>query len=274
MKKLIALCVAMVASPTFADGSPWLPEDGSTSLSVELSASSTTDFFRGDDSVDLGGDLDSTFLWFNAQYGYDDVWAFDFRTGYAQREFENNPSDQEDISDTSLGVSYQFVNEFENENGWPTVSARAGFTIGGDYQTDEIDAIGDGASGLDLSLLVGKSLTPLIAVSGDLTFRQRDDDVADGIKYQFSGFYTTPIPGVGVQISAAGIRTDSDLNLGEAGVGVEQLPQTDRDSDWLILGVNGGFDNGIGVSFAFANLLSARNVADGNVGTFSLSYNF
>lgn len=274
MKKLIALCVAMVASPTFADGSPWLPEDGSTSLSVELSTSSTTDFFRGDDSVDLGGDLDSAFLWFNAQYGYDDVWAFDFRTGYAQREFENNPSDQEDISDTSLGVSYQFVNEFENENGWPTVSARAGFTIGGDYQTDEIDAIGDGASGLDLSLLVGKSLTPLIAVSGDLTFRQRDDDVADGIKYQFSGFYTTPIPGVGVQISAAGIRTDSDLNLGEAGVGVEQLPQTDRDSDWLILGVNGGFDNGIGVSFAFANLLSARNVADGNVGTFSLSYNF
>lgn len=274
MKKLIALCFVMVASPTFADGSPWLPAHGSTSLSVELSRGSSDEFFIGDNSTDIMGDLDSTFLWLNASYGYDDIWAFDFRTGYARVTFETNPIDQDDVADTSFGVSYQFINEFDNEDGWPTISTRVGITIGGDYVTDQIDSIGDGASGIDLSLLVGKSITPEIALSGDLTFRQRNDDVAEAIKYLFSGFYTTPIPRVGLQLALAGTRTDSDIDIGGPGFGVDQFPQTDRDSDWLILGVNGGFSNGIGVGFTLANVLSGRNVADTNVGTFSVSYSF
>ena len=280
MKRLVVLFLIAGTTPALSDGSPWLPADGATSLSAELTMGSTDEFFIGDESMDLNGDIDGTFLWLNAKYGYDDVWAFDFRTGYAQTSFETDlptnfdAPEQEDFADTSFGVSYQFINEFEADNGWPTITARAGFTIGGDYETNLIEAIGDGASGVDLSILAGKSLTPSIAVFGDLTYRQRGSNVADGIKYLLSAYYTTTVPGLGFQAAAAGIRTYSDIDIAGPGFGVEQFPLTDRDSDWLILGVNYGLNNGLGFGLSVASVLSGKNVADSNIGTLSLSYDF
>ena len=275
MNRLAILLLVTSASPmALADGSPWLPSDGTTTLSVDLISGSTDEFFIGDDSTDLGGDLEGTFLWFNASYGYDDIWAFDFRTGYAESSFEGNPLDQEDIADTSIGVSYQFINEFEADNGSPTVSVRGGITIGGDYETNIIEAIGDGASGVDLSLLVGKSLTPSIAVFGDLTYRQRNNDVAEGVKYLLTTYYTTPVQGLGLQAAFGGIRTDSDINIGDPGFSVDQFPQTDRDSDWLIFGANYGLQNGIGLGFSYSSVLSGKNVADSDIAAFSVSYSF
>ena len=275
MKKLLTTLLACGCSPlVLAEGSPWVPGDGEITISADLTTGASDDFFIGDVSTDLGGDIEGTFLWFNGVYGYDDRWAFDFRTGYAQSQFETNPVEQEDISDTSIGVSYQLLNEFEADNGLPTVTVRAGITVGGDYETDVIDAIGDGASGLDLSLLVGKSLTNQFSVSGDLTFRQRNEDVADAVKYLVTGFYSTPLPGLGLRLSVGGSRTDSDVNIGDPGFGVEQFPQTDRDLDVVIGGANYGFENGIGLSLSYVALVDGTNVSDTDVTTFSLSYSF
>lgn len=278
MKKpalFLSLALSLALPPAlWADGSPWLPAHDTTTLSVDLTSGATDEFFIGDESRSLGGDIEGTFLWFNASYGYDDIWAFDFRTGYAETRFETNPTDQSDIADTSVGVSYQIINEFEADNGWPTISVRGGYTFGGSYETDVIEAIGDGASGLDLSLLVGKSVTPAVAVFGDITYRQRNDDVANGFKYLLSAYYTTPVDGLGLQVATGGIRTDSDINIGDPGFGVEQFPQTDRDSDWLIFGVNYGFNNGFGLGFSYSSVLSGTNVADSDIATFSLRYSY
>lgn len=275
MKKLTALFLTLgTCSGALADGSPWLPAHGNTTLSVDVTSGSTERFFIGDQSQDLNGELEGTYVWLNAKYGYDDIWAFDFRTGYAETGFGNGQQERDDVADTSFGVSYQFINEFEADNGLPTISGRAGFTFGGDYETAAIDAIGDGASGFDLSLLVGKSITPAIALFGDLSYRQRDSGVADGVKYLLSAYYTSPIAGLGFQLAAAGIRTDSDLDIDDEDFDFQQFAQTNRDLDMLILGVNYGFSNGFGVGLSFSNLLSGRNVADTNVATFSASYSF
>ena len=273
-KLLTTVLLCASSSVVLAEGSPWVPGDGEFRVSADLMTGASDQFFIGDVSTDLGGDIEGTFLWFNGVYGYDDRWAFDIRTGYAQSQFETNPVQQEDISDTSFGASYQFINEFAADNGLPTVTVRAGYTFGGGYETDVIDAIGDGASGLDLSLLVGKSLTDQISVAGDLTYRQRDDDVADAVKYLISGLFSTPVPGLGVQLSLGGSRTDSDVNIGGPDFGVDQFPLTDRDLDVLILGANYGFDNGIGVNVSYLNLLDGTNVPDTDVTTFSVSYSF
>ncbi len=268
------LVVLLLSGSTaaYAEGSPWLLEDGVTNFGISLISGSSRDFFIGETSTDLGGDLEGTFVWLNASHGYDDIWAFDFRTGYARSQFEDNPDEQRDISDTSLGVSYQFLNEFEQDNGLPTVSGRLGYTIGGDYETDLIDAIGDGASGFDVSLLVGKNLAPAFSVSGDLTYRQRDSNVADGVKFLLSANYAAPLPGLSFQLGYGLVRTDSDIDIGGPGFGVEQFSQTDRDSDWLITSVNYAFLSGFGVNFSLSTVLDGRNVADTNIGTVSLSY--
>ena len=149
-----------------------------------------------------------------------------------------------------------------------------GYTFGGDYETDLIDAIGDGGSGFDLSLLLGKSLNEQFAVSGDLTFRQRDNDISDAFKYLISGFYSTPVQGLGFQLALGGLRTDSDIDIAGPGFGVEQFPQTDRDMDIAIAGVNYNFNSGIGLGLSRLMLLDGRNVADTDITTLSLSYSF
>lgn len=260
------------SSVAYGEGSPWLLEDGATNLGVSVSYSSSEDFFIGEFSTDLGGDVEGIFVWLNASHGYDDVWAFDIRTGYADTQFGDNPDEQSDISDTSLGVSYQFLNEFEQDNGLPTISGRIGYTIGGDYETDLIHAIGDGASGFDVSLLVGKNLAPAFSLSGDLTYRQRDSDVADAVKFLLNANYAAPLPGLSFQLGYGVIRTDSDIDIDDLSFGVEQFSQTDRDSDWLISSVNYGLANGLGINFSLSTVLDGRNVSDTNIATFSLSY--
>jgi len=258
MKKLTSLCLLLSFSATaYADGSPWVPDDGSFNLDLSYTRSSTQDFFIGSTSTDLFDTLEAEFVWLKFTYGYDDVWAFDVRTGYAEVTFGQNPLDQTDIADTSFGATYQFINEFEADNGLPTISGRFGVTIGGDYETDLIDAIGDGASGVDLSLLVGKSLTPAWSVFGDLTFRQRDSGVADGVRYQFGGSYNTPVPSLSFLLSVAGARTDSNIDIGGPGFGVDQFSQTDRDADLIIAGVKSG-----------------TNIADADTAAFNIGYSF
>ncbi len=271
-KKLLVMLLMGSSSMAYAEGSAWILDDGATSLGISVISGSSRDFFIGETSTDLGGDLEGTFIWLDASRGYEDIWAFDIRTGYARTQFETNPEEQSDISDTSLGVTYQFLNEFEQDNGSPTISGRLGYTIGGDYETDLIDAIGDGASGFDVSLLVGKNLAPSFSLSGDLTYRQRDNDVADAVKFLLSGNYAAPLPGLSFQLGYGLVRTDSDIDIGGPGFGVEQFSQTDRDSDWLITSANYGFSNGIGINFSLSTVLDGRNVADTDIATFSLSY--
>lgn len=273
-KKLLVLMALGVSPLAYSEGSPWLQGHGTISLGLNLTTGSTDSFFIGDDSTSLNGDLEGTYLWLNASYGYDDIWAFDLRTGYARTDFTTNPVDQEDIADTSLGVSYQFINEFEADNGWPTISGRAGIVIGGDYDPNLIDAIGDAADGVDLSVLVGKSLDHGFAVSGDLTYSVRNNDVADGIKYIGNVFYSPPVDGLSLQGAIAGIRTNSDIDIGGDGFGVDQFPQTDRDANFLIGGITYELPVGIGVGLSYRALLSGTNIPDTDVTSIAVNYTF
>ena len=137
-----------------------------------------------------------------------------------------------------------------------------------------LEAIGDGASGFDVSLLVGKSLTPQFAVFGDLTYRQRDSGVADGLKYIFTLYYSSPVPRLGFQVAGAGIRTDSSIDINDPGFSQAQFPETNRDSDFFIVGGDYSFTNGIGVGFSYTALINGRNVADTDVANVSFSYSF
>jgi len=275
MKRLSTLFLLLSVSATaHSDGSPWLLPDGSYNVNLSVTSGESDDFFIGDTSTDLGGTLEGTFVWLKATYGYDDVWAFDARTGYAESTFENSLADQQDITDTSFGVSYQFINEFEADNGLPTISGRLGYTFGGDYDPNQIEALGDGASGFDVSFLIGKSLSPGWSVFGDLTFRQRDSGVADGIKYIAGASYNPPIPYLGFLLSLAGTRTDSNVNLGEGTFTIDDFSQTDRDSDLIVAGVNLNFPIGIGLGVSYSALIDGTNQSDTDVITFNLGYSF
>lgn len=273
-KSIAAIALLSVPSAVLADGSPWILPHGATNVSLSVISGSASDFFINEESTDLGGDISGTFVWLNASRGYDDIWAFEFRTGYAESDFEGSPTEESDITDTTIGASYQFFNEFELDNGYPTITGRLTYTIGGNYNTDVIEAVGDGADGFDASLLVGKSITSTVSLFGDLTYRQRNQDVADAFKYLLGVFYSTPIQGLGLQASLGGIRSDSDIDLGTPNFTFDQFSEVDRDSDLFIVGASYGFGGGFNVGATYTSLLDGKNVSDTDTISLTAGYSF
>ncbi len=270
---LVPLLMALHHPVVFAEGTAWLPEEGSTSISATLSAQSTDRYFIRTESQDLGGDLTGTFLWLNAKHGITDIVAVDFRTGYARTTFESNPLDQEDFADTSVGVTYQWFNEFELDNGAPTFSTRLGYTFGGDYETALIDAIGDGASGFDLSLLAAKNVHQRVSLFADVGFRSRNNGVPDSFNFNL-GANISALPVLGFQLAVAGIRSDGDIDIGDPGFGVDQFPQTRKDSNWIIAGVSFSPVDVFNVGFTVSSVTSGRNVPDSNILSLTVGYSF
>lgn len=274
MNKLIApLLLLATTTNVQADGSPWLPPEESISLGLSVTNQVSDRFFIAADSTSLGGDLEGRFVWLDGKYGLTDYWALDARVGYAETTFETNLDSQQDFANTTIGVTYQWLNEYELDDGTPTVATRLALVIAGDYETEIIDAIGDGASGLDLNLLVGRELSSLFSASADLGFRTRNNDVPDSFTYMFALQYSG-LPRVGLQLALAGVRSDGDVDIGDPGFGVDQFPRTDRDSNWVLAGANFSIGNGIGFGLSYASVTSGRNIPDSDIASISVNYAF
>ncbi len=265
-------CTASV----FAEGSPWLPSAGSNSLGLTYTTQSTDEFFIASERTSIFGDLEGEFVWLNYGLGITDQLALDVRTSYARTSFETNPLEQSGTGDSAIGLTWQWRNEFEADDGTPTIATRLGYTIGGDYETALIDAIGDGASGLDLSLLVGKVLGEKFAVQGDLSYKTRDDDVPDSLLYSISGFYIAT-PSLNLSLGYNVIDSQGDIDIGSPEFisgGVSQFNRTRKDSEAVIVGLNYSFEPGISLGLSYSNLIDGRNVADADVASLSIGYSF
>lgn len=264
------------SASVYAEGSPWLPSAGSNSVGLSYLTQSTDEFFIASESVSILNDLEGDFVWLNYGRGITDQLALDVRTSYAMTSFETNPIEQSGAGDSAIGLTWQWRNEFEADDGTPTIATRLGYTIGGDYETALIDAIGDGASGFDMSLLVGKVLGENFAVQGDLGYKTRDDNVPDSVDYSLSGFYIAT-PSLNLSLSYSAIDSQGDIDIGSPEFisgGVSQFNQTQKDSEAIIVGLNYSFDVGINLGLSYANLVDGRNVANADVASLSIGYGF
>ena len=158
MKRLIASGITLALSQMcLADGSPWLPEPGSTSVSVSQVHQTADELYIKEDKNDLPDDLDLETTFLSVSHGLNDDIALDFRTGYARSTFDPAaPTHESGRTDTNIGVSWRVIDEFISDYNLPSTVLRAGVILQGNYDTGNINAIGDGADGLELSVVSGK----------------------------------------------------------------------------------------------------------------------
>lgn len=243
--------------------SPWLPIPGQLTLTINHTAQSGDSAYIGKTEIPViditGGeasdyDRNTTSLILN--YGISDALAIDAVIGYGDVDAGVSESDS-DISDAIIGVSWRIVDEYIGA--LPTITARVGVIIAGDYEVDQVSSIGSGENGIDVSLLVGKQLTNSISVSAEIGHQNRNGEVPDASYYGVNANYSF-LEKWGVNIGYSVKEHGGDLDIGGEGFSPARFPEIRAEVSLAKVGLNYSIASNQGIALNFAKTVDGRNV--------------
>ena len=284
ISRLLALTIftsaTLVAVPAFSEGSPWLPTPSTGSLSLSYVHQSADEFYRKSSKVPTPGggeDLEQSTLWLQTSYGLADAIAVDARLGWARSEYVNRPGlpveqkSYDGLVDINAGLTWRVVDEAVSE--LPSIALRAAVIIDGGYTTGYINSLGDGGNGAEASLLVGKFLSDRFALSGEIGYRTRNNNIPDNTFFKLSGGV---ILAQGWALNAGYEQTDtgSGLDIGGPGFHPSRFPELREESQLLSAGLSFATAQGYNLGFVYGTTLDGRNVGDFEFYGLSLDYSF
>ena len=169
------------AQTIVAQGTPWIAEPRTGSISVSYYNQNAEEFYRGTETVKgpleaTGANLAQNTVWIHANYALTDAIAVDLQTAWARSFVKGavGPSGgQESYSglyDTNIAVTWRFLDELVSNA--PSAAFRLGMTIAGGYDTGYINSLGDGGNGFEGSLILGK-FWDVGGVSAEVGYRYR-----------------------------------------------------------------------------------------------------
>ena len=275
MKNNILVAAGMTLSlalPTIAaaDGSPWLPIPGSTQISIGYINQTGDEFYLGTTKTPLPEKLKQDTYSIGAQYGLTDAIAIDARLNYAKINF--GQASESALADSSIGVKWRVYEEFEHAIA-PTITLRGAAIIAGNYETGKIDAIGDGASGVELSVLAGKYLMPKLTVAGEFGYRYRSGDVPDDLWFGANVGYSLASF---VSVSAGYIATRSlgDLDIGGPDFSSPRFPEVQENRDLMSVGAAFSVASSTSLNVNYGTVVSGRNTTKADVWGISVVTSF
>lgn len=269
MKKTLIVAVAM-ALPVIAEASPWLPIPGSTQLSVGIVNQAGDEFYLGTEKVTLPDKIKQNTYSIGAHHGLTDQLAIDAQLNYARISF--GTLSESAIGDSSIGIKWRVFDEFES-SGTPTLTLRAAANIAGNYEVGKIDAIGDGASGIELAALAGKYLLPNFTIAGELGYRYRNHDVpADiwvgaDVGYSMASF-------VSLSAGFTATRSQGDLDIAGPGFTPARFPELREDRDLVKIGAAFSISPRVSLNVNYAQVISGRNTTKADIWGISVATSF
>ncbi|PCJ19206.1 MAG: hypothetical protein COB04_06070 [Gammaproteobacteria bacterium] len=275
LSELVVGGVLVASSSTiFAEGSPWLPAPGSTTIAIESAFQTADDFYIGSDKESLGGDVEQLNYGLSVEYGVLDNLSVDARLSYATSEQEGTSTKRRDFADSSIGLTWRLVDEFIFSEYAPSVGVRVAAIIAGDYEVGTIDAIGEGASGVDASLLVGKYVTDKLAFSGELGYRVRDSDVPDDVFYNLSASYLINST-VNVFLGLQGVSSNGDFDIGDDDSGrAVEFSEVQENSIQVDFGFAASITHAVSIAANCSSVIDGRNTFAGKACVLSAGYTF
>ncbi|MBL1278564.1 MAG: MtrB/PioB family outer membrane beta-barrel protein [Ectothiorhodospiraceae bacterium] len=271
MNRIITASVLMALSSTgFAEGNPWLLTPGDVDINISYVNQDADSFYLADKETDI--DIVQNTVWLGVKYGISDDLALDFKTGYAKNKFKG-ASDVSDRTDSTLGLTWRFNDEFISDNNYPSAALRFAIIAAGSYDVGTVNAIGDGASGFETSLLLGRAITDKFAVSGEIGYRNRDNSVPDELLLTVNTFYNVSNQ---FSVSAGYYYVDSDSNLDIAGPGFspDKFPIVDEDSETVSLGASFQINDSMYIGLDIAKVIDGRNTSKNDITAINYGYTF
>lgn len=279
--RLIAFMVIVMTamgSSAFADGvSPWLPAPGAGFVNLSYVFQNATQYFRGT-KKSTPPELSQHTVWVNGMYGLTDEVAIDVRVGAARSDLAD-PTHQaaggrdnySGVTDSNIGVTWRIVDELVNPS-LPTVSLRGGAIIKGSYATGYINAIGDGASGLEVSALAGRYLADWLAVSGEVGYRVRDGNVPEDLFVNLSGGVL--FENIGLSVNYKLVDAQSGLQIGGPGFSSPSFPEVEEDIQFLSGTASLNVTDTMNLGVTYGEVLDGRNTARSKVISVTMGYLF
>ncbi|MCY4613999.1 MAG: hypothetical protein OXB94_10330 [Nitrospira sp.] len=282
---LVVMVTTAIGSSAFADGvSPWLPAPGAGFVNLSYVSQNANEFYRSDRKVPTPGpnpgqNLGQHTVWINGMYGLSDAVAIDFRVGAARSYFAPNipPTGGRDnytgVTDTNIGVTWRIVDEVLCPS-LPSIALRGGAIIEGSYTPGFINSIGDGASGLEVSALTGKYFADLFAVSGEIGYRVRDEDVPSDFFFNVSGGVL--VDNIGLSVNYKLIDAQSGLQIGGAGFSpvTRVFPRLEEDIQFLSGTVSLNVSEQTNIGLTYGEVIDGRNTSKSKVFSVTMGYLF
>src|SRR5436190_6591668 len=180
----------MIAASAAAQHSVWLPEKDHIVITPSYVYQTFDHFWAGNQKVKMDGDMWQHTAFLGFDYGVTDDTAIDATVGWVWSETDSptlganghTRLNDDGLTDTTFGIRQRFVDENDYNQWWiPSLALRVGGIIKGTYDPNFPFSAGDGASGVEGSLLVGKSICPGFGTYGDIGYRYRDGHVPDDL---------------------------------------------------------------------------------------------
>lgn len=278
---LLALAGAACLIPhaALADGSAWLSEPGTGFVNVSYVHQTADEFYQAEQkrATPAGGeDLSQGTVWVNLDYAMTDSLAVDIQMGWAKSDFvviDPGPAPEDSYSglvDTTVGLTWRLVDEAISDA--PSVAVRVGGILAGDYDTGYINALGDGGSGYEVSLIVGKFLGDRFGLSGELGYRDRDSDIPSEIYANVSALWLLN-DSVTLGLDYQQVNSKSGLDIGAPDFSPQRFPELEEDTQSVGLRLFWNLGN-VGLNLFHGRVVDGRNTAASGITGATVSYFF
>ena len=246
LRTLVVLLVTLGISAPALAGSPWVPGEGNLSVSTFTTYQDFDSLYARTNRVRFPAkrmrQINSAVRF---EYGITERIAADLTLGYAGTKSKVFGT-VDGLDDTQLGVTFQLIDEFAYEQVWlPSAAIRVGGIIEGSYDALAFPAApGDGASGWEVELSVGKTLPYGLGFSMTGGYRDRDEGVPADWHARVETFLTL-LDRVTLSAAYDDRRSLSGFSLGDPDFDpTRQAPRLDEDVANVDVGL--GYTDGAG----------------------------
>lgn len=254
-----------------AQNSVWLPAPGSGTVDLSYLSQEADRFYIGGSLMALPfGTIKIKTTTLSGQYAIADGFAVDVKLPFAQRS--SGLGSDSGTGDARVGLTWRFVDEFERR-GAPTVAVRAGAIIAGNYQTLRPDSIGDGASGYEVSLLVGRYLTPSFGVRGEVGIRDRNRG-AGNQTFLSVGADLRITPSLSGSVGFSSIRNSSNLDIGGPGFTPLRFQQVAEKRSVINAGLSYSVTERVSLNGHIGKVTSGRNTRKDDLYSLGVAFDF
>lgn len=257
------------------DISPWIPAEGSGEAEISYTRQKADELYAGSALAPLPRDLTQDNVSLSLSYGISQRLAADVKVGYAKSSFLVDPAlapqgGLDGLTDVHVGLRYRLLDETEGAPFTATLGAAA--IIDGGYTTGALPAIGDGGSGGQVALAIGRSLGPL-SLSSDIGYRTRSNNVPDEV-FGAINASLSPLPGFSFYGGLSFQDSTSGIDIGGPGFTPARFPEVEEDYKLWSLGASALLTDKLSANLGYGRKFDGRNTARSDFLRIGLGYSF
>jgi hypothetical protein len=259
-----ALVMAGSMTTMAQSNSPWLPIPGSGSLALSYVTQS------GDSAYVMGGmdvpisaitsgaanKFKRDSLGLKVNYGVTDMVSVDASIGHGKARV-GAADNSSGLTDTVIGVNVRVVDEYENRSA-PTVTLRLAGIINGNYDGARLAALGKDANGYELSVLLGKEITPKFRLWGGISYEDRSRGVPSATAFDINAGYAAT-QALSLSVGYTSKKYGGSLNIAGPGFSPAAFQRVNEQRDTVRLGASYAIAGNQSVTLSFAKVTGGRN---------------